>query len=157
MASINVEIRERKEVVRKLRQQERFIDTAQEVIQRVFKAIEARKRKVPELADIMKVLSLVGMLSGLVDAFADKVSAAAEMFGDMATEADRAGLRQIGIDLGVVKGENVLAYDPSLIDSYIKLIFKNEKNLQEWIDANPQYRDTVIGTGSSANNIKWGR
>lgn len=155
MASINVEIRERKKAITTLRQEERLIDTAQEAIQRLFKQIEARKRKVPELADIARILVMTQMLSGLVDAFADKLEAVSEMFADGATVADQAGLRDLGINLGIVKGENVLAFDPGLIESYVKLIFKNEKNLQKWLDANPQYRDTVIGTGTEANRIKW--
>jgi len=155
MASINVEARERRALIVELRQSERLIDTAQEVIQREFKKIEARKRKIPELADIVKILQLTSILSGIVDAFAEKLGAAAEMFGDMATEADRAGLRQIGVDLGIVKGQNVLAFDPSQVESYVKLIFKNEKNLQKWLDANPQWRDTVIGLGVEPGRIKW--
>ncbi len=154
MASINAEIRARKQVIVELRQSERIIDTAQEIIQRTFRAIESRKRKVPELADIIKVLELTRILSGLVDAFADKLEAAGEMFGDMATEADSAGLRDIGINLGVIKGENVLAWDPGARDSYIRMIFKNEKKMQQWIDANPQWEDTIFGTGTS-DNLKW--
>jgi hypothetical protein len=156
MASINVEIRERKKVIVELRQDERLVDTAQEAIQRLLKQVESRKRKAPELADIMKLLALVNILDGLVAAFADKLEASAEMFAESSTSAEQAGLRDIGIDLGVVKGENVLVIDPILSSSYIKYIFKNQKNLEKWLAAHPEYADQVIGTGVSADNIKWG-
>ncbi len=155
MASINVEARERRRIFVELKRQERFVDTAQEAIQRVISRVIERKRKIPELADIVGIMEMAKILAGIVDAFLESCAAAGEFFGGSATEADEAGLRKIGIDLGVIKGENVLAIDPSQVESYVKLIFKNEKNMREWFDSNPQWRDTLIGHGIEAGNIKW--
>lgn len=146
MPSINQIARERKQNFIVIRKYMRDIDTIQEAMQRFITRVINRKRKVPEAEDVFDLIGMSELLSTSVDNMEELLGEIGEEFVDQVSVQQAGKLKDWLQTKGWINREsNVVAFNPGEAGAYMKIVFSTDKQAQEYIARNPQYKDIVVG------------
>jgi type II secretory pathway component PulJ len=83
MATLNELLRQRKGALKQLLSEMKTLDGRQELLQRDLRRLIMRKNKVPEVADLSRILSETTALDQAVTSFANKLKEVSRLFTTM--------------------------------------------------------------------------
>lgn len=146
MASINVIARERKSLFVVAKRYQRDVDTIQEALKRYIERVIARKRKIPEVEDVVNCIGITEMMATAVENLAELLGEMSDFFADGMTTNEAGKLKNWLQDKGWIdRQSNVISFNPEEAGNYIRIVFSNDAAAQDFIDRNPQYEDVSVG------------
>lgn len=151
--TINELARIRKSVFQELKRIDRAIDSVQEAIQRKIASVLTRKRNVPENKDLAWLIEATKFLDQAVENLTDALTDAVDVF----TAPSAPGVTVEGEQLSYtpnyfdqqwydqILGKKPIGLAVGQMPSLMNIVFRGEKEREEFLRRNPHYREYQIG------------